>query len=96
MAEQKFTLTIYEGNATRTVIVNQPTSSKLIGIGYWSTDNEIEITFANLTPVSFKFPSSSLRTTFINSLITGFETATSFALDNRGPVATTTSTTAAP
>lgn len=93
MAEAKFTLTIHEGSRIRTIIVNQPSSDKLVGIDYSNENNSVNITFKDFKSVSFKFATSALRSNFVSSLITGFETGTTFALDNLGPVATTTTST---
>lgn len=96
MALAKFTLTIYEGSKTRTVIINQPSSSNLISLDYTDENSDLYIYFLYQGRVKVSFQSDALRATFGTALIAGFEAGVTFALDNRGPVATTTTTTLAP
>lgn len=97
MAVTVFTLTVYEGGTTRTHKINMgaPSTQYLKGVQYLSTDNKLVIRFPECELV-VPFNSPTARDTFVTALFAGFDTGSSFALDNLGPVATTTTTTAAP
>jgi hypothetical protein len=97
MAVSIFTLTVYEGGNVTTHVINQGSQSAdhLIGVTYSNVDNSIIADFNSYGKVKIPFPSTSVRDTFVTALFSGFDTGSSFALDNLGPVATTT-TTAAP
>jgi len=96
MAVATFTLTIYEGVLTKTVIINQPSSAILSGLEYSNSNTDLTMVFKDFGSVQCKFPSSVLRSNFVTDLIAGFEAGTTFALDNQHPIATTTTTTTAP
>jgi len=77
-----FTLTIYKGHEIKTIIVNEPSSSKLIGMKYSNQNESLLITFADFEEVYLDFPSSAKRETFITALIAGFSAGTTFTLNN--------------
>lgn len=78
----KFTLRIYKGHEIRTIIINEPSSSKLIGVKYNNQNESLLITFVDFEEVCLDFPSSAKREIFITSLIDGFSAGTTFALNN--------------
>lgn len=82
-----------EGSNREYHIIPEASISLLSELIYHLSNNQLILNFYNCQPITLNFPSASIRSTFITTLLDGLADNTgAWSVSNIGPVATTTTT----